>query len=218
MPPSPPGASRRPTTPRCPISLIRHLGGRGQSSDPALPHYDELGLPLVSGLVELVTAASSAPGEPHAHLAASIDQIVVRAFDPLRRDPANVDGVGWLLAEDWMPFQVTTFVTPAFPGYVSGHSTFSRAAAEVLTALTGSAFVPGGLGTVTTEADELTIDEGPTTDITMQWASYYDAADLAGQSRIHGGIHVPFDDYAGRIVGSEVGLTAWAHTMELFEG
>ncbi len=87
-----------------------------------------------------------------------------------------------------------------------------------MTAFTGSPYLPGGLGTITTGADELTIDEGPTADVTMQWASYYDAADLAGQSRIHGGIHVPFDDYAGRIVGSEVGLTAWAHAIQLFEG
>ena len=34
---------------------------------------------------------------------------------------------------------------PAFAGYVSGHSTFSRAAAEVLTAFTGDPFFPGGL-------------------------------------------------------------------------
>ena len=46
----------------------------------------------------------------------------------------------------WVPYKQPTFVTPAFPGFVSGHSTFSRAAAEVLTAVTGSAFFPGGLG------------------------------------------------------------------------
>ncbi len=45
-----------------PISLIRHLGGLGQSSDPALPSFDQGGLPLVPGLVELVTAESSAAG------------------------------------------------------------------------------------------------------------------------------------------------------------
>ena len=42
--------------------------------------------------------------------------------------------MGWILAADWLPYQLPTFVTPAFAGYVSGHSTFSRAAAEVLTA------------------------------------------------------------------------------------
>jgi hypothetical protein len=49
-------------------------------------------------------------------------------------------GVDWVLAENWWPYQRPSFVTPPFAGYVSGHSTYSRAAAEVLTALTGSAY------------------------------------------------------------------------------
>ena len=57
----------------------------------------------------------------------------------------QIGGVGWILAVDWVPYQLPTFVTPAFPGYVSGHSTFSRAAAEVLTGFTGSEYFPGGL-------------------------------------------------------------------------
>ena len=48
-----------------PISMIRYMGGLGQSSDPAGPAYHPDGLPLVPGLVEVVTAASSAPGERH---------------------------------------------------------------------------------------------------------------------------------------------------------
>jgi hypothetical protein len=39
---------------------------------------------------------------------------------------------------DWHPYQPATFVTPAFPEFVSGHSTFSAAAAEVLQRFTGS--------------------------------------------------------------------------------
>ena len=55
-------------------------------------------------------------------------------------------GVAWILAENWWPYQRPTFVTPPFAGYVSGHSTYSRAAAEVMTLLTGSEFFPAGLG------------------------------------------------------------------------
>ena len=95
---------------------------------------------------------------------------------------------------EWVPYQRPTFVTPAFPGYVSGHSTFSRAAAEVLTSLTGSEYFPGGLGTWTIPAGALEFEAGPTTDIPLQWATYYDAADQAGLSRIYGGIHPPVDD------------------------
>ena len=47
---------------------------------------------------------------------------------------------------DWVPYQRKTFVTPPFAGFTSGHSTFSRAAAEVLTRFTGAPYFPGGLG------------------------------------------------------------------------
>ena len=110
-----------------------------------------------------------------------------------------------------------TFVTPAFPGYTSGHSTFSRAAAEVLTAFTGSPYFPGGLGEFVARADRyLTFERGPTTDVHLQWATYYDAADQAGQSRLWGGIHIPADDFMGRKTGSQIGIAAYAKAVRLF--
>ena len=51
-----------------------------------------------------------------------------------------------ILAKDWVPYQKPTFVTPAFAAFISGHSTFSRAAAEVLTSMTGCPYFPGGMG------------------------------------------------------------------------
>ena len=94
-------------------------------------------------------------------------------------------------------------MTPAFAGYVSGHSTFSRAAAEVMTAFTGDPYFPGGLSEWTVAAggarDRSRADRG---DVTLQWATYYDAADQAGISRIFGGIHITADDFAGRRIGS----------------
>ena len=78
----------------------------------------------------------------------------------------EVGGVGWIRAIDWIPYQRRTFVTPAFPGYVSGHSTFSRAAAEVLTLMTGSAFFPGGLLESTFAANRyLGFERGPSADV-----------------------------------------------------
>ena len=70
--------------------------------------------------------------------------------------------MGWIRAVDWVPYQRPTFVTPAFAGYVSGHSTFSRAAAEVLTAFTGSQYFPGGLASWTIQAGTLKLENGPT--------------------------------------------------------
>lgn len=112
----------------------------------------------------------------------------------------------WVRGVEWMPYQPRTFVTPAFPGYVSGHSTFSHAAARTLERLTGSPFFPGGLGEFVAEQNAyLEFEAGPSVEVRLQWATWRDAADQAGQSRIWGGIHVAADDYDGRVLGWQVG-------------
>ena len=172
-----------------PISMVRYLGERNL-------------LPNVPGLVERRT------GETYVH-----------AWAGFPEDSATqASGVGWIRAIDWVPYQLPTFVTPAFAGYVSGHSTFSRSAAEVLTGFTGSSYFPGGLYEVPVPRGALKIEEGPSRDLTLQWATYYDAADAAGQSRLYMGIHVPPDDFAGRRVGSQCGKAAWERAQRHFEG
>ncbi|WP_412027304.1 vanadium-dependent haloperoxidase [Deinococcus yunweiensis] len=125
--------------------------------------------------------------------------------------------IAWRDPAQWVPYQASNFVSPSFPGFVSGHSTFSRAAAEVLTDLTGSAFFPGGLYEVTVKA---ALIDGQTfaTPVHLQWATYFDAADHAGQSRVWGGIHLPPDDYAGRRIGRQIGLDAVALARRYFSG
>src|SRR4029077_16509757 len=119
----------------------------------------------------------------------------------------------------WIPYQRRTFVTPAFPGFTSGHSTFSRAAAEVLAALTGSASFPGGLGEFVAPAGAyLVFEDGPSVEVRLQWATYFDAADQAGQSRVYGGIHLPADDFTGRITGSQIGIAAYDKAIAYFAG
>jgi hypothetical protein len=203
------GIKRETRTVR-PISLIRWMGAKGQSSDPSGPSYDPDGLPLVPGLIEVITKESSAPGERHAALAFFVGQIAVRDWRGEPGDRASqVSGVGWVRAVEWITYQRRTFVTPAFPGFISGHSTFSRAAAEVLAALTGSPYFPGGLGEfVAPKGTFLTFEKGPTVDVRLQWASYFDASDEAGQSRLWGSIHIEPDDFTGRRVGRRVGLAA----------
>ena len=124
----------------------------------------------------------------------------------------------WANADTWVPYQLPTFVTPAFPGFVSGHSTFSRAAAEVLTDLTGTAFFPGGLLEVLAPAGFIKIDSRTNAELRLQWATYYDAADQAGQSRIWSGIHIEPDDFTGRKIGRQVGLDAVALARKYFAG
>ncbi|MDH5281604.1 MAG: hypothetical protein OEW52_10720, partial [Thermoleophilia bacterium] len=198
--------------------MIRHLAGKGQSSERSLRSYDPDGLPLIPELVELVTSESSAPGERHAALADHVGEIAIRTWRGPPKDPTNESGVGWILGERWVPYQKATFVTPAFPGFVSGHSTFSRAGAEVLAAVTGSPFFPGGLFEQRFSPGYLKFEHGPSEPITLQWATYYDASDEAGISRLYGGIHVAADDFAGRRVGSRVGTQAWALAQRYFAG
>jgi hypothetical protein len=202
-----------------PISMIRYMGGLGQSSDPNGPSFDPRGLPLVDDLVEVITARTTAPGARHEALAGHEGEIAVRAWQGGPDDPeTQIGGVGWILATDWVPYQQPTFVTPAFPGYVSGHSTFSRAAAEVMTGITGSEFFPGGLSEWTIPAGGLDVEKGPARDVTLRWATYYDAADQAGVSRIYGGIHIPADDFAGRRLGAACGRAVWAEVQDYFGG
>jgi hypothetical protein len=197
-----------------PITAVRYLGGNGQSTDPGQASYSANGLPLISNLIELVTLESVASGR---HAGLTPGKIAIYAWPGPPADPATQhSGVQWIHADTWVPYQRTNFVTPAFPGYFSGHSTFSRSAAEVLTAMTGTPFFPGGLGTYTYTA--LSFENGPSAPVQLQWATYYDAADQAGISRIWGGIHPPVDDFAGRRAGSQCGIAVWSLAKKYFNG
>jgi hypothetical protein len=201
-----------------PISFIRHMGGLGQSTQVGGTAYHPNGLPLITNLIELVTAATAGVGGRHQGL--PVGRVAIFCWPGQPANPATQhSGAKWVRADNWMPFQKATFVTPAFPGYVSGHSTFSRAAAEVLTAITATPFFPGGMGTFTVSTTNfLSFEQGPSAPLELQWATYYDAADQAGLSRLWGGIHVSVDDLTGRMVGSECGQAAWAMATRYFDG
>jgi len=210
------GAKREYDTSR-PISIIRYMAQRGQSSNPSGPSYHPLGIPLEDGLVEIITAQSAAPGQRHAHLAAYVGQVAVRSWLGTPSDREHeVGGVGWIRGIEWIPYQLPTFVTPAFAAYVSGHSTFSRAAAVVMTNITGSAFFPGGLHEVEKLPGSLDFEYGPVQPVTLQWATYFDAADDAGISRLWGGIHIRADDFGGREMGAVIGEDAWELALAYF--
>lgn len=200
-----------------PIGAVRYLAGLGQSSDPSLPSYHPDGLPLIPNLIELVTAQTLLSGR---HAGLREGQIALLSWPGEPGDPANqYQGVKWRAGNLWVPYQRRSFVTPAFPGYVSGHSSFSRSGAEVLASFTGSKFFPGGLATYNSPANKgLTFEKGPSESIQLQWATYFDAADQAGLSRIWGGIHPPIDDFAGRRVGAVAGQGAWSLARKYWDG
>ena len=216
-----------------PITKIRYQGSLGQSSDASMDSYHPDGLPLIPGEVELITAETIALGGRHRNVFVNANQnqdgnfllnfydyqlvgkVAIRSWNHEPADTENdVSGVDWILAQNWVPFQNDNFVTPAFSAYVSGHSTFSRAAAEVMTLITGDPYFPGGLGSKDFDTEFLEFENGPSQTLTLQWATYYDAADEAGISRLWGGIHIPADDFAGRIMGSAIGADAYQFSVE----
>jgi hypothetical protein len=119
--------------------------------------------------------------------------------------------------ESWLPYQVTSFVTPPFAEYVSGHSTFSAAAAEVLRSFTGSdrfdhhTVIPAGSSRI----EPGTVPSRP---VVLSWPTFTDAADEAGLSRRYGGIHFRQGDLVARAMGREVGRAAWLKANEYFQG
>jgi len=188
-----------------PISAIRYMGDRGQSSNPLLPNYHPAGMPLIPGYVELVMPGDTLVGDNNEHLH-KIKLYTWRGHDYIDDEDTDMAGVGWILAENWWPYQRPSFVTPPFAGYVSGHSTYSRAAAAVMDYMTGTPYFPGGMSNFEAEQNEfLEFEQGPSQTITLQWATYYDASDQCSLSRIWGGIHPPMDDIAGRKIGQRIG-------------
>jgi hypothetical protein len=102
--------------------------------------------------------------------------------------------------------------TPPFPGYVSGHSAFSAAAAEILKRFTGSDNFGGSF---TADPGSSIIERGltPRVSVTLSWNTFTDAADQAGMSRRYGGIHFESDDVAGRALGRRVACEVWSKSM-----
>ncbi len=200
-----------------PVSALRFMAEKGQSTDEELPSFHLGGIQLKDGLIELVYEGDELAGDENEHVG-KIKLFAWKGPDYIEDEEIDQAGVDWILAENWWPYQRPTFVTPPFAGYVSGHSTYSRAAAEVMTLMTGDPYFPGGMGEFDAPANEfLVFEEGPSTDITLQWATYRDASDQCSLSRIWGGIHPPADDIPGREIGAKVGVHAFIHAQEFIE-
>ena len=123
---------------------------------------------------------------------------------------------GWIPGEKWTPYNPGSNLSPAFPGYVSGHSTFSAASATVLQAFTGSdrfgfsTIIPPNFGRV-----EPGVPQVPTT---LSYATFTDAVQDAGLSRLYAGIHFADDNTIGQGIGYRVGQTVWQKAQFLADG
>jgi hypothetical protein len=131
-------------------------------------------------------------------------------------------GTKTIRGEDWLPYQRANFVTPSFPEYLSGHSTFSAAAAMLLKSAIGSdtfgmsVTIPAGSSTVEPRTD--TQAGVPAAPVTLSWKSFTAAADQAGISREYGGIHFNDGDFEARQAGEDVGLLVWSKAKSYFNG
>lgn len=201
-----------------PISAIRYMASKGQSTDPNLPNYNVAGMPLEPGFIEVVREGDPLAG-PNNENIGKIKLYAWKGHSQIKDPNADVAGTGWILAENWWPYQRPSFVTPPFAGYISGHSTYSRAGAEIMTMLTGDAYFPGGMGEFIAHKNEfLVFEEGPSEDVKLQWATYRDASDQCSLSRIWGGIHPPQDDIPGRLIGEKIAKEVFAYSLPYFTG
>jgi hypothetical protein len=139
------------------------------------------------------------------------------AGKPVRAWAGPYEGVRIIDGNRWRPYQPSTFLSPPFAEYVSGHSTFSAAAGAILEAFTGS----GRFGlSVSLEAGSSRIEPGltPKSTVTLSWSTFREAADEAGMSRRYGGIHFELGDQTGRQMGRAVSELVWQKATRLFAG
>jgi uncharacterized protein DUF6851/vanadium-dependent haloperoxidase-like protein len=135
----------------------------------------------------------------------------IRAWGGPYRGTRTING------QDWLPYQPSTFPTPPFPEYSSGHSTFSAAGAETLRLFTGKDDFGAS---VTIPAGSSRVEPGttPAHDVTLSWRTFSEAGDQAGVSRRYGGIHFEQGDLDARATGRLVGRSCWERAQALLAG
>ena len=141
-------------------------------------------------------------------------------------------GFGKVKAEDWLPYSPDTFITPPFPGYVSGHATASGAASRMLELFTGSdrygavAFQEAGQMTEPgfDTAHMQARDGKPATDVPeskevrLSLPTFTATAEMAALSRLWGGYHIRTDNDEGLILGRKIATYSWPKYKAYFEG
>ena len=125
-------------------------------------------------------------------------------------------GYGKVPGEQWLPYQMLNVVTPGFPEYVSGHSTFSAAGRSVINQFFGT---DNFNAKVTIPAGSSKIEAGvPAKPVVLSWKTLDAMADEAGMSRRYGGIHFETGDQHGRTLGALAGYNVWVKAQAYFAG
>jgi hypothetical protein len=124
---------------------------------------------------------------------------------------------GKVNGKQWKPYQASNVVTPGFPEYVSGHSTFSGAGAYILTNFFSSD-VFGAQVTIKQYSSNIEPGTTPATNVVLSWPTFTAASYEAGMSRRYGGIHFKSGDEHGRYLGRMVGISAYSKAMNYIKG
>lgn len=122
-------------------------------------------------------------------------------------------GTQLINGEDWKSY----ISTPAFAEFVSGHSTFSAASAEVLTLFTGSPLFDES-ATIAAGSSKVEPGNTPATEVILKWKTFKQAADEAGVSRRFGGIHFISGDFEGRKLGKKIGRKVFNKAQGFIDG
>ena len=125
--------------------------------------------------------------------------------------------VNKIASSAWHPYSPASFVTPPFPGYVSGHSTVSAACAKTLELFTGSdtfGFVERRHPGILTEPDA----ECAKKEVELPLPTFTATAEMAGLSRVMGGYHIQSDNTAGLDLGRKVAQFTWPRIRGYGEG
>lgn len=117
------------------------------------------------------------------------------------------EGITNKKGQDWRPYSPETFLCPAFPAYVSGHSCVSGACSKALELFTGSDVFGEEVKLVPGSMTELPENFGDT--VTLKFETLSGTAEMAGLSRVLGGYHIQADNIAGLELGRNVAQETW---------
>lgn len=138
------------------------------------------------------------------------------------------------LGQYWLPYQELNFVTPPFPDFVSGHSTFASTCAKLFcylfqtdqvnlvnpvisldilnyfSPILNSQTLNFSINSIFLKPRCSKIEASqPPTGISMGWSTWSDMALSCGESRIFGGIHVESSNQGGLYLGRLIGDKIW---------
>ena len=109
--------------------------------------------------------------------------------------------------QDWRPYSPDIFLCPAFPGYVSGHSTISGGCGEALKLWTGSDTF--GESAICSTPGSMTEPNNIGKPVVLKFPTFTETANMAGISRVMGGYHIQADNVEGLKLGRNVAHEVW---------